>query len=70
MPEVIATAGPHASGLMEHLPPPAPDQQQDDIKTTLLSPQFAQVRFHIMSFILIDVHVMKVLKICLYYSRL
>ncbi|XP_077293314.1 regulatory particle non-ATPase 13 [Arctopsyche grandis] len=41
-PEVIATAGPHASGLMEHLPPPAADQQQDDIKTTLLSPQFAQ----------------------------
>lgn len=41
-PEVIATAGPHAAGLMEHLPPPQADQQQDDIKTTLLSPQFAQ----------------------------
>lgn len=50
-PEVIATAGPHAAGLMEHLPTPAPDQQKDDIKTTLLSPQFSQVRFTFNTFI-------------------
>lgn len=41
--DVIATAKPHAADLKEHLPQPAPDQQQDDIETTLLSPQFSQV---------------------------
>ena len=42
-PEVVSTASspPHAQRLTPHLPP-AP-ASQDDVRTTLLSPQFAQV---------------------------
>ncbi|XP_035453514.1 proteasomal ubiquitin receptor ADRM1 isoform X1 [Spodoptera frugiperda] len=43
-PEVVttATAPGNASRLTPHLPPASPGAPQDDVRTTLLSPQFAQ----------------------------
>lgn len=44
-PEVVATATApgNAARLQPHLPPAAENAPQDDVRTTLLSPQFAQV---------------------------
>lgn len=44
-PEVVstATAPPNAARLTPHLPPAPSAGPQDDVRTTLLSPQFAQV---------------------------
>lgn len=44
-PEVVstATAPPNAARLTPHLPPAPSAGTQDDVRTTLLSPQFAQV---------------------------
>lgn len=44
-PEVVstATAPPNAARLTPHLPPAPSAGSQDDVRTTLLSPQFAQV---------------------------
>jgi hypothetical protein len=43
-----ATAGAHAPRLAPHLPPAPPHGTQDDVRTTLLSPQFAQVNPHVL----------------------
>lgn len=44
-PEVVsaASAPPHAARLTPHLPPAPAGATPDDVRTTLLSPQFAQV---------------------------
>lgn len=44
-PEVVAAASSPANAqrLQPHLPPAPPEGTQDDVRTTLLSPQFAQV---------------------------
>lgn len=44
-PEVVSTASEPANSqrLAPHLPPAPPAAPQDDVRTTLLSPQFAQV---------------------------
>lgn len=49
-PEVVAaaTAPANAQRLQPHLPPAPPDTTQDDVRTTLLSPQFAQVNPHVL----------------------
>ncbi|PZC75169.1 hypothetical protein B5X24_HaOG206584 [Helicoverpa armigera] len=43
-PDVVTTASaaPNAARLAPHLPPAPPGAAQDDVRTTLLSPQFAQ----------------------------
>lgn len=48
-PEVVttATAPGNAARLTPHLPPASPGAPQDDVRTTLLSPQFAQVNLHV-----------------------
>lgn len=49
-PEVVAaaTAPANAPRLATHLPPAPPNGNQDDVRTTLLSPQFAQVNPHVL----------------------
>lgn len=46
-PDVIAVAADAPNS--ERLAPHMPTDTQDDVRTTLLSPQFAQVNFHVMS---------------------
>lgn len=47
--EVVTTASAPANAprLAPHLPPTPPGAAQDDVRTTLLSPQFAQVNLHV-----------------------
>lgn len=48
-PEVVsaASAAPNAQRLAPHLPPAPAGATADDVRTTLLSPQFAQVNPHV-----------------------
>lgn len=48
-PDVVSTASApaHAARLTPLLPPATPGAAQDDVRTTLLSPQFAQVNLHV-----------------------